>query len=443
MLFKTGLLTILLATSVCRGEFYGQSTLAQIITTEASQISPTELDTLGLVDINGRPTTNITQAKGCTTGTCRRFSKGQAGWTFISSGDFVPLFGTWLVPWLALTAQMPYETKSKALNLMSLLLALGSPMLATYSLSLTVLNARWINNAFKKELDAWRKLVGEGAPKEVLKAIKCMRWSMIETQHVPIRIHRGEHHAFAQLIVRPENAGWWKKFKKELLKTKREKTLSLFMQLAWVIVSQVLSIVQFFTTGTDDTTVVLGQAINALWTWMLPIVWGWVFVGTQNTAQSIPDAIENAPAPMVTGVEGVQQRRFEILEDRAKHDDSLWFGFSIEGWEKQPGPLFIYSRVASHMTACNLLRKASAGLRNCVYAMPTVLDNPKAWEAETLEMAARVEVYVLGRSAEEHADFSTYYGAPKDIGINFFLATCIGLLLQWGTAGSAIMIAYM
>jgi hypothetical protein len=195
--------------------------------------------------------------------------------------------------------------------------------------------------------------------------------------------------------------------------------------------------------GTDDTTVVLGQAINALWTWMLPIVWGWVFVGTQNTAQSIPDAIENAPAPMVTGVEGVQQRRFEILEDRAKHDDSLWFGFSIEGWEKQPGPLFIYSRVGSHMTACNLLRKASAGLRNCVYAMPTVLDNPKAWEAEILEMAARVEVYVLGRSAEEHADFSTYYGAPKDIGINFFLATCIGLLLQWGTAGSAIMIAYM
>jgi hypothetical protein len=55
------------------------------------------------------------------------------------------MFATWLIPWLALTAQLPFETKERLTNVMSLLMILGSPHLAAYSLSLMVLTPRWIN----------------------------------------------------------------------------------------------------------------------------------------------------------------------------------------------------------------------------------------------------------------------------------------------------------
>jgi len=50
----------------------------------------------------------------------------------------------WLLPWISLTAQLPYEADGFSANLMSLLLAIGSPALITFSLAITAFNRRWI-----------------------------------------------------------------------------------------------------------------------------------------------------------------------------------------------------------------------------------------------------------------------------------------------------------
>jgi hypothetical protein len=61
---------------------------------------------------------------------------------------FSQQFSSWLLPWLALVSQLPFGANDKCVNLESMLLTLGSPTLAAYSLSLTALNGRWIAQLF-------------------------------------------------------------------------------------------------------------------------------------------------------------------------------------------------------------------------------------------------------------------------------------------------------
>src|SRR6267154_2304768 len=58
-------------------------------------------------------------------------------------------FGAWLLPYLALISQLPFGSRHRADNLMSAILTVGSPVLAGYSMILTVLNARWISRRFE------------------------------------------------------------------------------------------------------------------------------------------------------------------------------------------------------------------------------------------------------------------------------------------------------
>ncbi|KZP14864.1 hypothetical protein FIBSPDRAFT_709178, partial [Athelia psychrophila] len=49
--------------------------------------------------------------------------------------DFSQQFSTWLLPWLALISQLPFGAGSRPENMMSVILAVGSPTLAAYSLA--------------------------------------------------------------------------------------------------------------------------------------------------------------------------------------------------------------------------------------------------------------------------------------------------------------------
>lgn len=135
-----------------------------------------------------------------------------------------------------------------------------------------------------------RRVAAPGRPeKEDL--LESAHQILIKAQHVPLTIVLEESHDFIQMVVRPENKPAWGNLAKEIFKTKRGMTLSLIPQLAWVAVSQVLTTVHFSTTGEGDNSVVLGLAINSLWAWMIFLVWGWVYVGTQRNVTSIRDTI--------------------------------------------------------------------------------------------------------------------------------------------------------
>jgi hypothetical protein len=195
-----------------------------------------------LRDQNGNPTSNFSEAWGISYDSCRVLCTGGA--KFIDWNDFSLQFGSWLLPWLALTAQLPFETKAKSTNLQSLLLAIGSPILIIYSLALTILNARSINREFRQLKEENEELE---RPRQA-KVIGAARVILIESQSIPLQTVNGADRELAQLVVNPENWTWWIAVKNEILKTKREWTYSLIAQLIMVVTAQVLSIIDFFTS---------------------------------------------------------------------------------------------------------------------------------------------------------------------------------------------------
>lgn len=244
-----------------------------------------------LRDQNGKPTSNISTAWGISYQACKDLCT--VGTSFVDWNDFSFQFSTWLLPWLALTAQLPFETKNRAKNFQSLYLAIGCPLLIIYSLTLTILNARAINREFRQIKEDAKNLQLE-VREEQLKIVENVRIILIESQNVPLQIVNGPEREIAQLVVNPKNASWWSQVAQEILKTKRGWTYSLIAQLAMVIVAQGFSIIDYFTSTADDTTITVGLALNSLWIWMIPVTLGWVFVGTQTSAGSIKTAISSA-----------------------------------------------------------------------------------------------------------------------------------------------------
>lgn len=274
-----------------------------------------------LRDQHGRPTASLDSAWGINYRSCKALCETCEtmdntefyGWNFLSQG-----INSWLIPWLALTAQLPFETKNKTTNFAALLLTLGSPAIAAYSLAVTLLNARRVNQKFRhiKEESQWLH-----RPLQT-KAIKAARSILIETQHVPIQICSGQRREISQLIVHPENWAWWCSLRQKLLEKKRKWTYSLYAQVGWVCVSQLLAIIAFFTASSaTGSTIDVGLAINSLWLWMIPVVLGWVYVGTQNSAASIKAALTDTDVPTL-GPERHSKGECIGLRDRTSYDYS-------------------------------------------------------------------------------------------------------------------------
>ena len=146
-----------------------------------------------LLDQNARPTNNRSEAWGIYYHECKRTCRAQVNrqsytWDFLSQG----LCG-WFLPWLALAAQLPYETNDRLSALMAFLLALGSPMLICYSLALTIVNSRTINRKFRQLKNQCQALSQE----TLTHALNTARIILIDCQHVPLQIVNSQQRELA------------------------------------------------------------------------------------------------------------------------------------------------------------------------------------------------------------------------------------------------------
>ena len=514
-----------------------------------------------LYDQRGNPTDSLDNAWGISYSSCKVLcgtedNSEYYAWDSISQG-----VTSWLIPWLALTAQLPFETKDKSTNFIALLSALGSPALVAYSLALTILNARWINRKFRQIKEDSQTL---HRPLHV-KAIKAARFVLIETQHVPIQVYNGRRREISQLIVHPDNWAWWCSLRKKLLITKRKWTYPLYAQVGWVCISQILAIIDFFTSGSSDSSIGIGLAINSLWLWMIPIVLGWVYVGNQKSAESIKAALTDIDVPILgsernlnrecigirdrttydgsstrlrDSIHGHEPRRKKRprqqggpspknsalstatpdagLDTEEEHtsaasyrvppslqqwpasssdhpdisymnrsddtelqalmtdhqvsttstlraaeqhppssleDDALcsslpqtFLGFSIAGDDLEPGPIFNYARVWTHLNAGKQVAEAFLTLARRQQQRETV--DGHEWEEdadrsnENLRGTPEQMSRYISASHEDLQDFSIHAPASADLVHNCVTAAFVAVFLQWGTAGAAIVIAY-
>jgi hypothetical protein len=213
-------------------------------------------------------------------------------------------------------------------DVLNFLLTIGSPCLAAYSLQITHLNTGWLTKAF---LDL--KFPNSKSISTVVAAF----------QHAPIQISL-DPALLSSLIVLQKNDGYWESLLKGVKKTRRW-SIPLVMNFVWVVVATLLTVIDsFYSPPAGD----VGYAIVAIWTYLLPLIMGWLHVGSQPEPNHLRECLEvaNRSAWVATDdknspalAEDVAGHSTQAIEFSSGEVDLAWRD------ELRTVPVFNYSRV--------------------------------------------------------------------------------------------------
>ncbi|KAF8996104.1 hypothetical protein BDQ17DRAFT_1392086 [Cyathus striatus] len=346
---------------------------------------------------------------------------------------FSQQFSSWLLPWLALISQTPFGSNDKLINLEAIVLTVGSPTLGAYSLALTALNGRWIASLF-----------GAYRYPNVRSAVRVLS----SLQQSPLRINE-DGGLLACLIVLPENDEWWDELVVWIDYTYTW-SISAATSIAWVAIAYVFTVVDSFGTGDIvNNFQLIGQGVGSLWLWLIPIVVGWLQISPKCDSIRLRMAVEraNGIAHVVKGSSDT------VLATAVSGDRAIYLDFSsrdaLRVDERSTAPIYNYARFLPWMQAVEKVSYAySAASRNAQQHKPVnpLVDWVEAERGQTVQRENRI-----GNSTE----ISHYCGAlffeedapRKRWGLSYasprmLIASGLALMLQWGTTGAAIVVAW-
>ncbi|KAJ3572373.1 hypothetical protein NPX13_g5075 [Xylaria arbuscula] len=197
--------------------------------------------------------------------TCKQYCSYEQLSTVFSFQVFSAGATNYLLPWLALTAQLPFET-------------------------------------------------GEN---EIIANV--MSFCYAESQQLPLRLSQ-ENGSLASLILLPDNADWWEKLKTNILLTRRGVTLSLIAQILVAVLSWILTVISAFVSSLGDASEALALSSGSLWVWLIPIIYGYILVGTQREYGTITKALKRDMTNIVDGRPSSQDNPDPPAESRTRRD---------------------------------------------------------------------------------------------------------------------------
>ncbi|KAL1839921.1 hypothetical protein VTJ49DRAFT_1009 [Mycothermus thermophilus] len=260
----------------------------------------------------------------------------------------------YFLPWLALTAQLPYASGDPIPDIMSFFTALGSPMLLTFSLMMTILNQRWLHRRF-------RQFKSQFPQSRLLDRVRSASKLLEAAQQVPLRLRHGDGW-LASLILLDDDEKWekwWADLKRNLRSTRRKLTVSLVAQMLAAIAAWILTVIGWLGSAMGNADEGLSVSSSMLWTWLVPVILGWITVGTQNSPRDIRENLSDPPQPSFAGWNRHDARRKKPFYTAQAEDDLSTLGllgFSIHGDELHPGPTYNYARIYTwRYTAARLL----------------------------------------------------------------------------------------
>ena len=212
-------------------------------------------------------------------------------------------------------------------DVLSFLITIGSPALAAYSLQITNLNTRWLSRAF---LDV--KYPNSKAIPTVISAF----------HHAPVQISPYPT-LLPSLIVLPQNDGYWNTLLRGVKKIRRW-SIPLIMNFVWVTIGALLTLVGSFDPSSPGD---VGNGIVAIWIYLLPLIIGWMYVGSEPEPNHLRECLETAnlaawvatdQSPVLA--ESIPGHR-ALAIDLVKADDVP----STRKDELKGNPIFNYSRV--------------------------------------------------------------------------------------------------
>ncbi|KAG6831352.1 hypothetical protein H0H87_005497 [Tephrocybe sp. NHM501043] len=158
-----------------------------------------------------------------------------------------------------------------------MLLTVGSPTLAAYSLTLTVLNGRWIARRFSSYTFP--------NTREAVRILSSLQQS-------PLQINT-RHSLLASLIVLPSNDEWWRELV-EWLDYTHSWSISAVTSIAWVIIAYIFTVIDSFIGDITVSINANGQGVGSLWIWLLPIVIGWLQISPKCSTTRLYQAMKRA-----------------------------------------------------------------------------------------------------------------------------------------------------
>ncbi|KAF9232714.1 hypothetical protein BU15DRAFT_54712, partial [Melanogaster broomeanus] len=366
------------------------------------------------------PVANITNATAITINACYDVcGRGQEpfDWSLFSQE-----FAAWLLPYLALISQLPFGARSMVDNFMSALLTVGSPTLAGYSLILNLLDARWLNDRFRRT--HYPTLSLRNTVVRVLSSL----------QQVPLRIHPGDAASFESLVVLPENDRWWSTFYESLHHT-HTWSIASAMSITWVVVAYLLTVADSLSNVADHINA-SGQGTGSVWLWLLPIVVGWLVLAPTCDYARINHAYNRA-------------NEFITIADTPRNSIKPCPGLEVDPMgddisspdEARTPPLFYYSRALSWSRTVYIISLFyDAAWWQAQDNRPVNTD----FQWKTVEngdvhddnrRGSRVQVVGY---CQPRQNLDKIRWAPG-VFSRMILASLVTLAMQWGTTGAAVL----
>ncbi|KAJ6477355.1 hypothetical protein C8R47DRAFT_1140144 [Mycena vitilis] len=376
----------------------------------------------------GEPVADIRQATSITYDLCKRACGSGAG--PFSWSAFSQQFSAWLLPWLALLSQFPFGSRYNWDNLMSVILSLGSPCLAAYSLALTVLNTRWLT----------RRFAHSTYPNSAHAAL-----ILSSLQQTPLKVTT-EGSLLASLVVLPENDPWWKELAEWLdYADIHTWTIAAVTSVAWVVIAYALTIIDAFSTiSTDPNSNGQGlSGVGSIWLWMLPITIGYLQISPRCDAERVTNALNRA-----NNISYVASPNGAVNADTVNKMRALSFhtyrGSLYSDQDAAGPPIYNYARLFSFVQVVEEFVAAYRYATENSKAHKPV-DRSAQWVAtdgKTIHpanrsgTAAQVEAYCSAPAYVRRSNWG------PGVFSRFLIASLAALALQWSTSGASVLIVY-
>ncbi|THU93424.1 hypothetical protein K435DRAFT_903709 [Dendrothele bispora CBS 962.96] len=294
-------------------------------------------------------------------------------------------------------------------NLISVLLAVGSPTLAAYSAMLTVLNSRWVAGLFHKL----------NYP-NVQSAVRILS----SLQQGSTRIDRSDPSLLPSLVVLPQNDQWWKGMRKRLEYT-HTWTVSAATSIAWVFIAYIFTVIDSFTGDVGQLVDASGQGVGSVWLWLLPVVISWLQISPKCDSKRLDEAFEETN---MTAFVATSESTQPVLASSRNGHRAIYLEHrdgSLHTDERCTAPIFNYSRVFSWAT---MTEEVVDCFRPTSDRPPDVLEISSQHEH-------RLEMVQYYPTTIQHK-----YRWGSGVWSRIIIASSMALLLQWGTTGGALVI---
>ena len=344
---------------------------------------------------------------------------------------FSQQFCMWLVPWLALLSQLPFGANDKFDNLESALLTLGSPALAAYSLTLTVLNGRWITQLFSKYRYPNAK-----------NAVRILR----NLQQSPLRVDTDDV-LLASLIMLPQNDAWWEELAL-WLEYPHTWSISVATSIAWAVFAYIFTIVHYLTQHPQNTKP-HGDGVGSmgpLWLWLLSLVVGWLQLSPTCDSFRLHQAVDransiahvaNLTSQPIKADNSSRKRAIDI--ERSELDEARWD-------ERSTPPIYNYARFLPWVQTVIVVSDAFGIICERDHHHDPV-DPRTKWRDRNSGggdaiTALQVVNYFLPRPGSSYHHPRHRWGLDSSVLSHMFIASAVALALQWSTTGGAVIIVW-